>query len=472
MTPGNDVDTARAGISNDGQHGRVLSRLNARGIRILQAADFLGLFALMILTNLVRYGLTWPAYGPAGGPGASRGNIPTYLVAFALWASLHVVIAYFMGLYEREPRLGAPPVLPKTVRSSAAATVLIMVIGFVTTRSLLPAPLINLLVLLFLGSMVMAANRRITHLARLRREGPPRVVIVGAPDDLRVADSHLAEVRDRALIVGRTTDASLTRRVVVETDATDVMILSSAALDDLGPSRLDELHDLGATVVMRVTARETLFGLQRLREVGGMPFVLLERHTLPASRARLKRLLELLLLLAFVPVWLPAVGVVALYVRWMAGAPVLFWQERVGAGGAPFQMVKFRTMHVNAEEDGAPQLAQRTDPRVVHGLQPLRDMRLDELPQILNVIRGEMSLVGPRPERPEFTQRFQAVIPGYSRRHELAPGMTGLAQIQGRYDTDPEYKLGYDLQYLVNWSPVLDLEILARTVWVVLSRRI
>jgi lipopolysaccharide/colanic/teichoic acid biosynthesis glycosyltransferase len=97
---------------------------------------------------------------------------------------------------------------------------------------------------------------------------------------------------------------------------------------------------------------------------------------------------------------------------------------------------------------------------------------MDELPQLWNVVRGEMSLIGPRPERPELTAEFERIIPGYRRRHEIPPGLTGLAQIHGRYHTDPEYKLGYDLQYVVNWSPVLDLEILARTVWVVLARRI
>jgi lipopolysaccharide/colanic/teichoic acid biosynthesis glycosyltransferase len=101
----------------------------------------------------------------------------------------------------------------------------------------------------------------------------------------------------------------------------------------------------------------------------------------------------------------------------------------------------------------------------------VRATRLDELPQLWNVLRGEMSLVGPRPERPELTAGFEAEIPGYAQRHEVPPGVTGLAQISGRYHTDAEYKLGYDLQYLANWSPVLDLEILLRTIVVVLGRR-
>jgi lipopolysaccharide/colanic/teichoic acid biosynthesis glycosyltransferase len=102
----------------------------------------------------------------------------------------------------------------------------------------------------------------------------------------------------------------------------------------------------------------------------------------------------------------------------------------------------------------------------------MRQTRADELPQFVNVLKGDMSLVGPRPERPELVAKMAQDVPGYVRRTELRPGLTGLAQVQGRYATDAEYKLGYDIQYLVNWSVVLDLQILARTVWVVISRRL
>jgi len=161
----------------------------------------------------------------------------------------------------------------------------------------------------------------------------------------------------------------------------------------------------------------------------------------------------------------------ALYIRIVAGAPVLYRQERVGQDGVTFSMLKFRTMYRDAEQHGHPILAAPDDPRIVPACRWLRATRLDELPQLWNVLRGEMSIVGPRPERPELTAQYEQLIPGYSRRHELPPGITGLAQIHGRYHTDPEYKLGHDLQYLVNWSPVLDLQIIIRTVWVMLARR-
>jgi lipopolysaccharide/colanic/teichoic acid biosynthesis glycosyltransferase len=116
--------------------------------------------------------------------------------------------------------------------------------------------------------------------------------------------------------------------------------------------------------------------------------------------------------------------------------------------------------------------AELDDDRIVPALAWMRPTRADEVPQLWNVVKGEMSLVGPRTERPELVAEIVQRVPGYVRRSELPPGLTGLAQVHGRYATDAEYKLGYDLQYLVNWSIVLDVEILVRTIWVVLSRRV
>ena len=148
---------------------------------------------------------------------------------------------------------------------------------------------------------------------------------------------------------------------------------------------------------------------------------------------------------------------------------MLYRQERVGRGGAPFVLLKFRTMARDAESDG-PVLAASNDPRVMSGMGWLRRTRLDELPQLWNVLTGTMSLVGPRPERPQFVARLESEIAGYGRRHDVPPGITGLAQTQGHYQTDPGYKLGHDLQYVVNWSPVLDWEIMAKSL-VVMARR-
>jgi lipopolysaccharide/colanic/teichoic acid biosynthesis glycosyltransferase len=142
---------------------------------------------------------------------------------------------------------------------------------------------------------------------------------------------------------------------------------------------------------------------------------------------------------------------------------VLFTQERVGLDGRPFRMLKFRTMRIDAEQEG-PRFAEAGDPRVTPVGAWLRRLSLDELPQLINVFKGDMSLVGPRPERPVFIERFRRRIPRYQLRHMVKSGMTGWAQIHGlRGNTSIHKRVEYDLYYIEHWSLLLDLKILART---------
>lgn len=455
----------------------LMTRLNERGFRLVQLADAMSIVAILVGTISVRSLIAdgdpfrWPTYPK-----------PLYAVSFVVTTAIFAASLYFGGLYEREPRLGRPPVLPRAMRQTLAAGGLVALLnlgvtgiaerwGFTTQRAL-PMPTLNLVILIVLSAVAVAMTRRMSSWMRTNREGPPRVFLVGAPDDIETAVSHLRTDPTRALVVAASSDTERIIERVADAGATDVVLLSSQWLDSLYPRVLQEFEQRGVSVLQRVTAKETMFGLERVRQIGGLPFVLLRPHAIPTSREHFKRFTDLVLLVLLAPVLIPLLLFVTLYQLVVVGRPILFWQSRVGARGRSFRMVKFRTMYPNAEEDGSPQLATQDDPRIIPACRWLRATRLDELPQVFNVIRGEMSLVGPRPERPELTAQFEQLIPGYARRHELPPGLTGLAQIHGRYHTDPEYKLGYDLQYIVNWSPVLDLEILARTLWVVLTRKI
>jgi exopolysaccharide biosynthesis polyprenyl glycosylphosphotransferase len=163
----------------------------------------------------------------------------------------------------------------------------------------------------------------------------------------------------------------------------------------------------------------------------------------------------------------------ALLVRLDDGGPVFFRQERIGRGGRPFMMWKFRTMRVDAEA-GGPVWAARNDDRVTRLGRVLRRTRLDELPQFFNVLRGDMALVGPRPERPRFVQLLERTIPFYDRRHLMRPGITGWATVRFGYGdsvTDKWRSHEYDLYYLKHRSPLLDAEITVRTVLVMLLRK-
>ena len=174
-----------------------------------------------------------------------------------------------------------------------------------------------------------------------------------------------------------------------------------------------------------------------------------------------------LLTMLAVPVMLAA----ALAIKVSSSGPVFYRQRRVGQGGAEFVIWKLRTMADGAEHASGPVLAEMGDNRVTPIGRVLRATRIDELPQLWNVLNGTMSLIGPRPERPEFVRRYAEEIPGYLERFQVRPGLTGLAQVNGEYHTSAAYKLKYDLAYIYNYSLILDLKIMAETVKVMVTRR-
>jgi len=183
-----------------------------------------------------------------------------------------------------------------------------------------------------------------------------------------------------------------------------------------------------------------------------------------AWRRTLDLILGSILLLAAAPVLLLMTLAVALD---SPGAPWIR-QRRIGRGRREFLLWKVRTMRADAEARTGPKLSERDDERVTRIGALLRRTRLDELPQLLHVVGGAMSLIGPRPERPEFVSTYENEIPAYRLRHAIKPGLTGLAQVMGAYATEPDVKLRYDLGYLFHWTPLLDVFILLRTVVTVL----
>jgi exopolysaccharide biosynthesis polyprenyl glycosylphosphotransferase len=167
-------------------------------------------------------------------------------------------------------------------------------------------------------------------------------------------------------------------------------------------------------------------------------------------------------------------AVTALLIKLESPGGIFYTQERVGLNGATFKVIKFRSMRNDAEKDGRPQWATKNDARVTRVGNFIRKVRIDELPQLINVLRGEMSMVGPRPERPFFVDELVAQIPYYAVRHSVKPGVTGWAQVRYEYGStieDSLEKLQYDLYYVKNHTLFLDLLIMLETVAVVLTGR-
>ncbi|MFP4163674.1 MAG: sugar transferase [Chitinispirillaceae bacterium] len=235
---------------------------------------------------------------------------------------------------------------------------------------------------------------------------------------------------------------------------------------------LDYCGDLRVNIYMVPSLMDVITGHFKTHQLFGVPLMVLLQDHMPGWEAQIKRLMDIVvsagILLLGAPVWLA----VAAVIRMTSPGPSVYKQERVGQNGKTYTMYKFRSMYQDAEKRSGPQWASENDPRITPVGRFIRKTRLDEIPQFINVLKGEMSLVGPRPERPFFVEQLKQEIPWYVRRIKMKPGITGWAQVKHKYDSsieDVKQKVLYDLYYFENMSLSLDLKILLRTFLVVLT---
>jgi exopolysaccharide biosynthesis polyprenyl glycosylphosphotransferase len=202
-----------------------------------------------------------------------------------------------------------------------------------------------------------------------------------------------------------------------------------------------------------------------MEHLEGIPTINLGDIPLRGYRLFFKRIFDLLFSLAGLVLLSPFLLIIALLVKLDSKGPIFYIQERIGLDGKHFKIIKFRTMIKDAEAKTGVIWSPPDDKRVTRIGRTLRKFSLDEFPQLLNVLRGDMSLVGPRPERPEFVEKFKNDIPRYMLRHRVKAGMTGWAQVHGlRQNTPLDKRIEFDIYYIQNWTFKLDLEILWRTV--------
>ncbi|MCX8057311.1 MAG: undecaprenyl-phosphate glucose phosphotransferase, partial [Ignavibacteria bacterium] len=230
-----------------------------------------------------------------------------------------------------------------------------------------------------------------------------------------------------------------------------------------------DFNDLNIKIVPDLY--EIISGQARTNQLYGIPLIEINPQLMPAWERKIKRLMDIVFSLIILILTLPITLLVALAIKLDSEGPVFFKQIRVGKDGKEFKIYKFRSMIKDAEKHTGPIWSTKDDPRITRVGKIIRKFRLDEIPQFINVLRGEMSLVGPRPERPYFVEKLSQEIPLYKRRLKVKPGITGWAQVKHKYDEsieDVKKKLQYDLYYIENISLRMDLKILFRTIFVVL----
>ncbi len=356
------------------------------------------------------------------------------------------------------------------------ALVTLFLRDFVYHRSLVAYAWLFTMGFLALGRAVHA---QIQWRAQARGIGDDRVLLVGSGEAARLILQKILHTPELGFQIVGVVDNSGARSVlgvpvlgsfadiprIIDEHAVDEVIIGmpeSSHQEIVGIISLCEREKVGIRVfpdVFQIMASEVTIG-----DLGGLPLLTVRDIALQGWRLALKRGMDIVVSAVGLVVLSPFMLLIALLIKLDSPGPVFYSQERMGLDARPFRMLKFRSMRQDAEASG-PGWTRPDDPRRTRLGAFMRRFNIDELPQLINVLMGDMSLVGPRPERPVYVEQFRQQIPRYMDRHREKAGMTGWAQINGlRGDTSIAERTKYDLWYIENWSLALDIKILIRTV--------
>jgi exopolysaccharide biosynthesis polyprenyl glycosylphosphotransferase len=408
----------------------------------------------------------------------------TYYKLFPLIAVLWPIVYYFHGLYSvRRHRSRIEEGFAVLVATGLATLLLTGVAtfyrGFSYSRLVLLLFFVADVLLVFAGR---TAIRRYLEEAWRHGFGVRHVLVVGAGRLGRAVIDKLAEHPEAGLravalldddpqrlgeqyrgipVAGPTSQAA----ALVEELGVDTVFLALPL--EAHRAMLSVLKEVGRTVADVRVVPDLLQHITfraGVEDLDGLPVVHLTQVPLSGWMSLVKRTLDIFVSGAALAALSPLFAAIALAIRREDRGPVFYRQRRMGLDGRPFDILKFRSMVPGAEDESGPTWASPEDPRCTRVGRFLRRWSLDELPQLVNVLRGEMSLVGPRPERPEFVREFKETFPQYMLRHRVRAGMTGWAQVHGwRGNTSLTKRIEYDLYYIENWTLSLDVKILWMT---------
>jgi exopolysaccharide biosynthesis polyprenyl glycosylphosphotransferase len=429
--------------------------------------------------------------------GSARVVLPTSglaVLAVVSWVGILVLT----GAYERRVLGGGPEEYRRVVNATLRWAVLIAAAGFALRLAVAPAALA--LTAVFAGLLALGhrhLGRSWLHRERSKGRFTNPIVLVGSTEAVAGVVRHLRRSPFGDLsLVGVCTDSTEAELVVDGEPVTivgpidraaDVAIglgVSALAVADTaglpgGITRLvNQLEGKGVALMVAPAITEFAGARINVRVVNGLPLLYVDEPELSGTRRWIKTVLDRLLALTLILITLPMLISVALLVRLTSRGPAIFRQTRIGLRGRPFRVWKFRTMTQDAEarlhevihlnEHEGVMFKIRDDPRITRVGRLLRATSIDELPQLWNVLRGDMSLVGPRPPLPNEVERYDDRA---RRRLLVRPGMTGLWQVSGRADLSWDDAVRLDLNYVENWSPTMDIVILFRTIKAVALRR-
>jgi exopolysaccharide biosynthesis polyprenyl glycosylphosphotransferase len=434
----------------------VMGKHSKLQILLLALSDILLINFGFAAAFVMRFGFDLPDY-----------NLDPYLTLVPWLSIITLIVFYMFDLYASWRRKNIYNLVYAVVISVFILMMITMALAFWYRGFAFPRSVLSITVVVQIA--LLATSRSIFWIVDKRLHGRKKVLIIvdQANSEIAVADKFLEH--DKGWFdVAEVISGSELKLLDFKLNQVDVVVFNASLREKL--SVIAKCTEACKEVLIIPELYELFILSSEPQQVSDMPVLSIQPPKITSSQALLKRTFDLAISLVTLIILSPVMLLLYVIIPLTSSGPALFKQERVGKNGKPYNMLKFRSMVQDAERKTGPVLACESDPRITKVGRLIRATRLDELPQLVNVLKGEMSLVGPRPERQFFIDKFKVPMPHYAYRLAVKPGITGLAQVMAKYSTSVEDKLRFDLMYIKNYSLAQDIKILLHTIRVVLQR--
>lgn len=409
-----------------------------------------------VISFYLRYGKNRPEFNYS----AYKSVLPYIMVAF-------VLINVFSGIYVLYNKRFIE-MLSTTLISQILMTVIIMAMTFFGRWFAFPRTI--LFINLIVSTVILVIWRLFVLNIYFEKSGTNRVMIIGQKEQCEDAVRNFKTSKNRQYQVVSVTIDNYLENIKRNIDNTDVFYLLDFNSKEEEFDILSYLTLENKRIFLDAEFDNILRINNRVMNINDESLIAIAKFEISPEKDMIKRMMDFIISFILIIITSPIMLIAALLIKLTSEGPILYKQIRITKNQKEFEIYKFRSMRIDAEELSGPVLAQSEDPRVTKVGKYLRSLRIDELPQLFNVLKGDMSLVGPRPERPFFVDQFNKENPYYYLRHKVRAGITGYAQVFGTYSTDFSSKLKFDLLYIKKYSFMLDIQLLFQTVRILFDK--
>jgi len=409
-----------------------------------------------VVSFLIRYRGTIPTFNYS----AYQSVLPYIVIAF-------IIINIFSGIYILYNK-NFIDMFSITLISQIMMSFFIMAMTFFGRWFAFPRTIV--FINLIISTLFLTIWRFIILEFYLKKSGTSRVMIVGSMDSCMEAVQNFKSSKTRQYKVVAVVTDNYYENVKNNIDNIDVFYLLDFHTIEEENKILSYLTFNNKRVFLGTDFGNILRINNRIMNIDDESLIAISKFEIAPENDAIKRMIDIVISLIMLIVTSPIMLIAAILIKITSKGPVFYKQVRITKGQKEFEILKFRSMRIDAEDLSGPVLAQAEDPRVTKVGKYLRSLRIDELPQLFNVLKGDMSLIGPRPERPYFVDQFKEQNPYYYLRHTVRAGITGYAQVYGKYSTDFNSKLKFDLLYIKDYSLMMDIQILFQTVKILFDK--